>query len=134
MKKYLVAFSMVFMFSCGQKKVIEKPANLIPEKEMSDILYDVAILNAAKAINTSILQEQEIDPMAYIYAKYEIDSLQFVKSDAYYASIPLIYENIYTSVETRLVEAQKVIDDEKLKKKEEDSNKSKESLKKATNK
>ncbi|NKI26148.1 DUF4296 domain-containing protein [Arenibacter sp. 6A1] len=134
MKKYLVAFSMVFMLSCGQKKVIEKPENLIPEKEMSDILYDVAILNAAKAINTSILQEHEIDPMAYIYAKYEIDSLQFVKSDAYYASVPVVYENIYTSVENRLVEAQKVIDDEKLKKKEEDSKKSKESLKKATNK
>lgn len=96
--------------SCGEK-LIEKPDNLIPEKKMALILYDLAIIAAAKSSNSAILIENNIETMDYIYDKYDIDSVQFVKSNGYYASLPTVYEAIYTTVNTRLQEEKKKLEE-----------------------
>jgi len=81
---------------------MEKPENLIPKEKMVLILNDLAIVNAAKVTNAQILRKHDVEPTAYIFAKYGIDSIQFVESDRYYASIPEEHEEIYTVVEAKL--------------------------------
>lgn len=101
MKKVLFIVLISAILSCSEK-VIEKPANLIPKDQMVEILYDLAIFNAAKKTNTSYLSDRKLETMSFIYRKYGIDSIQFVKSDIYYASIPSEYEAMYKVVEARL--------------------------------
>ena len=96
------AILLVFFFTACAEEVIGKPEKLIPSQEMAQILYDVAIINAAKNTNPWILKENNVETMEYIYRKYGIDSSQFVLSDTYYASRPLEYEAIYKKVENRL--------------------------------
>ena len=59
--------------------------------------------------------------MDYIYTKHGIDSLQFVESDLYYASNPVLYKEIYQNVENRLKSDTKAIEDVKKEKRKQDS-------------
>lgn len=115
MKKFvsLVSLLSVVFYSCGEK-LMEKPENLIPKDQMVLILKDMAILNAAKITNMGVLKDHDIEPTAYIFEKYRIDSAQFVESDRYYASLPVEYESIYTKVES-LLDEQKTLMEEKKK-------------------
>ncbi len=90
-----------FIISCNEK-LIEKPKDLIAQDKMVQILYDLAILNAALNANAAVLDEHNIKTMQYIYAKHDIDSIQFAQSDLYYASIPTTYEKMYAEIVTRL--------------------------------
>ncbi|NNE76265.1 MAG: DUF4296 domain-containing protein [Pricia sp.] len=91
----------IFLISCNET-LLEKPDNLIPKSEMIDILYELAVVNAAKTTNISVLRENSLDPMPYIFEKYGIDSVQFVESDRYYASYPVEYEKMYQRVEAKI--------------------------------
>jgi hypothetical protein len=115
MVKFIVPIFLGLLFSCNEK-VVEKPENLIPEDKMAAILYDISLLNASKIIYESILNEYEIEPMEYIYTKYGIDSVQFVGSDTYYASIPTVYESIYTQVKDKLEKDEKGFEEERKQK------------------
>ncbi len=100
------AYFMVFILlvvACNEK-VIEKPENLIPREKMIDIYFDLSLINAGKAIDPDALENSGIEPMSYIFKKYAVDSAQFVSSDLYYAAIPVEYEAIYKTLETRLEE------------------------------
>ena len=81
---------------------MEPPENLILKEDMVDVLYDLAIMNAFKNTNNIILKSNNIDPTTYVFQKYDIDSLQFVESDRYYAALPNLYEEIYVAVESKL--------------------------------
>ncbi|MCE2613304.1 DUF4296 domain-containing protein [Flavobacteriaceae bacterium D16] len=107
MKRILYLISLLFLVVGCNEKVIEKPEDLIARDKMVDILIDLALINAGKAIDPNVMEENQVEPMRYIYLKYEIDSAQFVKSDLYYAAIPLEYEAIYEAVEERL-EAERI--------------------------
>lgn len=108
----------LLLASCGEK-VIEPPKDLISKNKMAAILYDLAILNSTKGTNPTILKNNNIEFMPFIFKKYKIDSLQFVTSDVYYASIPLQYQSIYEEVESRLEKEVKLLTEEK--KRENDS-------------
>ena len=116
MKKFTFLLLILIAGSCVEK-LMEKPDDLIAKETMVNILTELAILNAAKSINIGMLREHDIDPTTFVFKKYGIDSLQFVASDRYYASIPLDYEEIYTEVEAILarkkdeIEATKKIND-----------------------
>ncbi len=101
-----------WFFSCAEK-LVEKPDNLIPKEKMIEILNDMAIITAAKSTNIAILRNNSIEPMQFIYEKHGVDSVQFVESDFYYASLPIEYEAIYTAVEARLEKEKERIDEEK---------------------
>ena len=96
---YILGF--VILVSCAEK-VVDEPENLIPKEKMTEILHDLAILNAAKSGASRKFKDSGIDVMEFLYAKYDIDSAQFSQSDLYYASIPLEYQSIYKDVEARL--------------------------------
>lgn len=110
-KTIFLAFVFLF-FSCNEK-LITAPENLISEEKMAAIYYDLAVLTAAKNTNNEVLVNQGIETMNYIYTKYDVDSLQFVESDLFYASNPLLYKDLYQKAETKLKAAVKEIDDAK---------------------
>lgn len=114
---------LLFVVSCndGVTKP-KKPDNLIPKSTMVDIIVDINLMNAAKGVNKRLLEEKVVNPEAYIYKKYNIDSLQFSKSSDYYAYDIKTYEAIYQQAKERL-EAKKMAweADEKARREEADS-------------
>ena len=102
MKKLLFLILGTVMITSCVEKIIEKPDDLIPREKMTQMLYDLAILNAAKSINSYILEKHFDSPTNFLFEQYGVDSLQFVQSDIYYASQPLVYEAIYKEVAARL--------------------------------
>ncbi len=87
--------------SCADP-LVKKPENLIPQQRMTEILYDIAILDAIDNNYPKSLEQNNIRIMEEIYVKYGIDSTQLADSDLYYASIPAIYEQIYQAIEDRM--------------------------------
>lgn len=110
MKKTILYIFCIVLISCGEK-VIQEPERLISKEKMADILYDLAILTAAKNTSTDILVKNKIETMEYLYIKYSIDSVQFVENNLYYASIPADYVAIYTEVDSRLGVEQKKLEE-----------------------
>ena len=113
MKQYLILIVLLgTLISCAEE-LIKKPEQLISEDKMVDILKEMALVNAAKGTNVEKLEENGIDPTAFIFEKYEIDSTQFVDNDRYYASLPLVYERIYKKVDSKLELLEKELQDQK---------------------
>lgn len=100
----LITFLLVLFFfvSCAEE-VIQKPENLIPEDQMKLVLYDLALYNSIKSTNPSLLGKNNLDsPTEFVFKKYAIDSVTFVESDQYYASIPLKYQGMYEEIQAKL--------------------------------
>lgn len=101
MKRFIIFFLVIGLFSCNEK-VVEEPENLIPKEKMVTILHDLALLNATKSSYKAALELHDIKIMDFLYQQHGIDSAQFAQSDLYYASLPLEYQSIYEKVETLL--------------------------------
>ncbi|MBT9188207.1 DUF4296 domain-containing protein [Zobellia russellii] len=112
MKKLAAVLVFFTIISCNEQ-LLEKPENLIPREQMVAILQDLAVVNAAKTTNMQVLRDNDVEPMDYIFEKYNIDSLQLVESDRYYASLPVEYEKIYKEVEANLESEAKVLEEQK---------------------
>ena len=69
---------------------------------MSDILYDMYIINAAKGVNRKLLEKEGVVPETYILTRHNIDSTQFANSNNYYAYDTDIYKSIVEKVKTKL--------------------------------
>lgn len=111
MKQLGIIFCFVLFLAACAEAVIEKPKNLILKDKMTDILYDMSVLQAMKATNLENLKELDEQMMPLIYKNHNIDSVQFVQSDLYYASMPATYQNIYKAVEKRLKEHQEALNE-----------------------
>lgn len=103
MRHSLYTILFLACWGCGEA-LIEPPENLIPEEQMSEILYDIAIVESINSSYPGVLKRNGIQVMPFIYEKYGIDSLQFTQSDLYYASRPVLYQKIYETVEARLIQ------------------------------
>ena len=104
MKKVSVLFFCFALFVGCQNNPIEKPDNLIDQDKMVDIMFDISVLEAMKSQTTVVLETNNINPNTYIYKKHNIDSLQFAKSDKYYASDVKKYKEIFDAVNKRIEE------------------------------
>ncbi len=116
MKKSISVLIIVFtLVSSCVEKLIEKPDNLIPRDKMVAILEEMAILNGAREnkSNILVLKENGIDPTQHLFEKYDIDSISFVESDRYYASIPLEYVSMYEEIEASLTEKKEILEAKK---------------------
>lgn len=103
------------MASC-QKNAIEKPDNLIPKDKMKNIIYDLSLIQGIKGVNPAALDSNGINPATYVYKKYKVDSLQFAKSDQYYAIENIKeYAKMYEDI-SKLVGEEKIRIDNQLKK------------------
>lgn len=100
-----------FIISCDDSNKIKKPDNLIAKETMSNILYDLYIINAAKGVNRKLLEVNGFKPETYILTKYNIDSTQFADSNMYYTFNNDIYKDIVDKVKTRLEKEKKVYEE-----------------------
>lgn len=117
MGKIFLLITFILLFSCGEE-VIDKPVNLISKEKMINILHDLAIINAAKTTGPQVMENRNFVPMQFIYDKYDIDSIQLISSDLYYASRPLEYEDIYKKIEERIKKEKEGFEKQKEKKKD----------------
>ncbi len=101
MKNLFVILFAILLTSCGEK-LLDKPEDLIPKDKMINILRDITILNSARSTSVTILHDYKIEPTTFVFSKYGVDSLQFVTSDKYYASLPNEYEAMYVEIEKQL--------------------------------
>ena len=100
--RIVIGMLVTALVSSCKEKLIEPPEDLIPQAKMTEILYDLALINGLRSTNVTVFDQYEIETMPYLYEKYGIDSLQFIKSDEYYASVPAIYQTMYTTIKDRL--------------------------------
>lgn len=88
--------------SCQDVERTEKPDDLIPEEKMVEVLTELSLLHAARNYNKNLLEETGLNPTTHLWNKYDIDSLQFVRSSDYYSENYRQYEQIYDQVKERL--------------------------------
>ena len=119
----------MLVLACEPKLKPEKPDNLISKDKMTEVLYDMFVVNAAKGVNRRKLELEGINPERYILEKYNIDSLQFAQSNDYYAYDIETYGSIIETIKKRLTKEKEHF--EAIDKKEQDAKKRKrDSLKK----
>jgi len=92
---------LTILFSC-KNEIVKKPNRLIEKEKMVNVMYDLSILEAIRNQNPNSLETRKINPTEYIYKKHKIDSIQFVQSNAYYASDYKEYKLMYDQVKSRL--------------------------------
>ncbi len=117
MKKIILLLLVLIVGACNSKSEIPKPAKPIEKAVMEDILYDLALLQALKGYLPEKLTKNSINSKTYIYQKYNIDSLQLVENNKYYASDFAEYQIMFNHVAERL-EKQKAEMDTLVKKEE----------------
>jgi hypothetical protein len=102
MIKKLLYITLVLATACQHVERPEKPDDLIAKDKMVDILTDIYISNAAKSVNNKVIRQKGLKLDSLIYAKYNIDSVQFVRSHAYYNADLNGYNEIFKNIEERL--------------------------------
>ncbi len=109
MKKLLFVWCTVFVLASCNNNAVEKPDNLIDEAVMTDILYDLSIMEAIKAQNP-YSATPTTNPKQYIFKKYKIDSVQFALSNRYYVSQIEQYKKMYDKVAERIEQEKQLAD------------------------
>ena len=101
------------VFSCNNtlNQNNKTPENLISKEKMVDIIYDMTLINVAKGVNKSILENNGIIPEQYLFNKHSIDSMLFAKSNEYYSYDLKTYQTIYDNVKIKLEKNKKIISD-----------------------
>lgn len=109
----------ILVLTCDSSKRPQKPDNLISKNQMSELLYDLYVVNAAKGVNRKILETNGFIPETYILEKYDVDSTRFAESNTYYAFDSETYKAMVDKVKARLESEKELFED--LKQKETDS-------------
>lgn len=101
----------VLVSGCENIEKPKKPDNLIPKAQMTELLYDVYVVNSAKGVNRKTLELNGIIPQNYILTKHNIDSIQFAESNTYYSFNIEDYKRIVDDVKARLEKEKKEYED-----------------------
>lgn len=121
MKKIVSFLAILTLLISCKDVVVQKPERVIEKDVMLDMMYDLAVLEAIKYQNPASLDTFKINSREYIYKKYKIDSLQFAKSNVYYASdyddYKLMFERITKRLDANKKSADSLVNLEKKKKK-----------------
>lgn len=102
MKHFFYILILISFVGCNSVDRPKKPKDLIAKDKMSDIMYDLYILNAAKGVNRKLLELNGVMPLEFVYKKYNIDSLQFADSNTYYAYDTEVYSALVDKVKADL--------------------------------
>jgi len=109
MKNFLFLVVFIFIFNCSKRQ--HTPKNIIPVESMSEIIYDMTLISVSKGVNRKILENNGFKPTSYILKKYEIDSIDFIRSNKYYSSNLDMYLSIYQNVLNKLEKNKQIISD-----------------------
>jgi len=111
MKYSVIILLLFFIFSgCQNVDQPEKPKDLIPKDKMVDILIETYLSNAARSVDNRSITTNGIKMDSMIYKNFGIDSLQFARSNTFYAADINAYMDIFKQVESRLDVMQKKMD------------------------
>ncbi|MFV8356485.1 DUF4296 domain-containing protein [Flavobacterium sp. XS1P32] len=102
MRKIILFLAIAIVFVSCKEEVVPKPDRLIAQDVMVDIMYDLTVLEAIKNQNPASLDTFKINSRAYIFKKYKIDSIQYAKSNIYYASDYDEYKSMFEQISKRL--------------------------------
>jgi hypothetical protein len=102
--KKIAGFILIFVIlaSCQNIEKTPKPKDLISEDKMVEVLTDMTLMQSARNFNKQQFEKTGFTPKNFIYEKYGIDSLQFERSNNYYAEKYTIYEGVYRRVKDSL--------------------------------
>jgi hypothetical protein len=118
MRKIIILLTIITLLVSCKEEVVNKPERLIEKDVMVSIMYDLSILEAIRNQNPASLDTFKINSRDYIFKKYKIDSVQFAKSNVYYASDYNEYKSMFEQINKRLLAKTKSVDSLiKLKKK-----------------
>lgn len=101
-KQFFYILFIFFVISCQNIQPVKNPDNLIDRAKMEDILYEIAVVNAARGYDIQKLSKYGVTPETYIFEKYDIDSLQFVENVSYYSSDIEAYKDMYLTIQKRV--------------------------------
>jgi len=101
MRKTLWSLILFSLLACNENPV-STPDNLLGEDVMVDILYDIALLQAADGYVPEKLASNNIKTNSFIYEKYKIDSLTYYQNHKYYAADVKLYKKMYKKVIDRI--------------------------------
>lgn len=110
MKKIITFLTIITLFVSCKDEVVNKPEQLIEKDVMVNIMYDLSILEAIRNQNPASLDTFKINSRDYIFKKYKIDSVQFAKSNVYYAADYNEYKSMFEQISKRLETNQKKVD------------------------
>lgn len=102
MRYWLILIVAIGFGACQNVQQPEEPKNLIGKDKMVDVLTEAYLANAARSIDNKTILAEGIKMDSLFYSKFEVDSLQFVQSNAFYAADVNVYIDIFQAVETRL--------------------------------
>jgi hypothetical protein len=102
MKKAIVVFFIIFTFSCSNVKKSSQPENLFSKDKMANLLTDLYVIEGAISSNKDAYIQSGILPSAYIYNKYDMDSLIFKENFNYYTDRVEDYLTIINQVQDNL--------------------------------
>ena len=101
---------LLFMLSCQEMTLAEKPENLIDESTMENIIYEAIIMEVVTTFKPKNKKYIDIMGSPYLFLKYDIDSLQLAKSHKYYTKNPKVMSKIYKKVLKRMETSKDCID------------------------
>ena len=93
---------LILLISCQDIIKVTPPENLIERDKMENIIYDIALMNAARGFNVQQLKRNDVSPDRYVFEKHSIDSLQYAQSTVYYAADSEDYKTMYQNVQKRV--------------------------------
>jgi len=102
--RYLTILIVILLLGCQDVKRPELPDDLIPKDKIVDIYTDSYLMNSARSINLKVITDNGVYLDSTIYKKYNIDSLQFAKSNAYYTANLNEYIALFEDVQNRLLQ------------------------------
>ena len=121
-KLFFITFLLLLLSSCGNRSNTFKPARLLTEQEMIDVMTDVQIIEAD--LNNQKAKERERDPndttkivpkdyvkmsrdyYDQLFEHYGITDSIFAQNLRYYTERPAVLEVIMDSVMQRLIKEQ----------------------------
>jgi hypothetical protein len=108
--KRIIFLVLIILSSCAQVEELP-PENLIGEEKMASLIFELAVLDAAKGFVPKNQKEIIVlDPDSF-YKFHKIDSAQFTCSNAYYAKQPKAYLRIVSMAKTKLEKFKKNMQD-----------------------
>lgn len=101
MKQTIYILWVVFLIGCTSRTIYKKPKDLISKDQMVELWTEIHIANSASNSKNKKLQIK-VNYLPFVYERYKIDSVRFMRSNIYYTSRVEDYEKMFKKVEDNL--------------------------------
>ena len=108
-------FFLLLILCCKDQTLVYKPKNLIDELTMENIIYEAIMMDVMSTFKPKNKKFIGIIGSPYLFIKYNIDSIQLVRSNEYYTKNPKVMSKIYMKVLRRMERSKDSIDNIKIK-------------------